>query len=62
MPNEIHAVLTDNGIQFAHLPKNRDGFTARWRGHPFDRLCLEHGMEHRLTKANHPGPTASSSG
>lgn len=47
-------MLTDNGIQFADLPKNRDGFTARWRGHPFDRLCLEHGIEHRLTKPNHP--------
>lgn len=54
MPYEIHTVLTDNGIQFADLPKNRDGFTARWRGHPFDRLCLEHGIEHRLTKPNHP--------
>jgi hypothetical protein len=30
-------VLTDNGIQFADLSKNRDGPTARWRGHPFDR-------------------------
>ena len=24
------------------------------RGHPFDRLCWEHGIEHRLTKPNHP--------
>jgi hypothetical protein len=29
-------VLTDNGIQFADLSKNRGGLTARWRGHPFD--------------------------
>jgi transposase InsO family protein len=36
------------------LPKNRDGFTARCRGHPFHRRCLEHGIEHRLTKPNHP--------
>jgi transposase InsO family protein len=54
VPYEIHTVLTDNGIQFADLPKNRAGFAARWRGHPFDRLCLEHGIEHRLTKPNHP--------
>ena len=54
VPYEIHTVLTDNGIQFADLPKNRDGPTARMRGHPFDRLCWEHGIEHRLTKPNHP--------
>jgi len=54
VPYQIHTVLTDNGIQFADLPKNRDGPTARMRGHPFDRLCWEHGIEHRLTKPNHP--------
>ncbi len=25
-----------------------------WRGHPFDRACQSHGIEHRLTKPNHP--------
>ena len=30
-PYRIHTVLTDNGIQFADLPKNRKGPTARWR-------------------------------
>lgn len=25
-----------------------------FRGHPFDRVCLCHGIEHRLTKPNHP--------
>jgi transposase InsO family protein len=54
VPYKIHTVLTDNGIQFADLPKNRDGPTAMWRGHPFDRACREHGIEHRLTKPNHP--------
>ena len=24
------------------------------RGHPFDRACRRHGIEHRLTKPNHP--------
>ena len=54
VPYVIQTVLTDNGIQFADLPKNRNGATARFRGHPFDRTCWKHGIEHRLTKPNHP--------
>jgi transposase InsO family protein len=54
VPYQIHTVLTDNGIQFAYLPKNRGGLTARWRGHPFDRTCYRQGIDHRLTKPNHP--------
>jgi transposase InsO family protein len=54
VPYKIHTVLTDNGIQFADLPKNRTGPTALWRGHMFDLLCRQHGIEHRLTKPNHP--------
>jgi transposase InsO family protein len=54
VPYKIHTVLTDNGIQFADLPKNRDGPTAMWRGHPFDRACSWRGIDHRLTKPNHP--------
>jgi transposase InsO family protein len=46
--------LTDNGIQFADLPKNRSGATAMFRGHPFDRVCWANDIEHRLTKPNHP--------
>src|ERR687894_451116 len=46
VPYRIHTVLTDNGIQFAELPKNRCGPTALLRGHPFDRVCREHGIEH----------------
>jgi hypothetical protein len=30
---KIHTVLTDNGIQFTDLAKNRLGPTARWRAH-----------------------------
>ncbi len=48
------AVLTDHGIQFADLPKNRQRPAAHFRGHPFNRLCFVHGIEHRLTKPNHP--------
>ena len=34
VPYKIKIVLTDNGIQFADLPKNRSGPTARWLGTP----------------------------
>jgi transposase InsO family protein len=45
----IHTVLTDNGVQFT--PRKQD----IWDGeHIFDRVCDEHGIEHRLTKVNHP--------
>lgn len=54
VPYRIHTVLADNGIPFADLPRNRQGPTARFRGHPFDRLCLLHEIEHRRTKPNHP--------
>lgn len=54
VPYRIHTVLTDNGIQFADLRKHRNGPTAKWRGHPFDRVCRAHGIEHRLTRPNHP--------
>src|SRR5215468_1246651 len=39
VPYRLHTVLTDNGIQFADLPKNRDGWTARYRVHRFDQIC-----------------------
>lgn len=54
VPYRVHTVLTDNGIQFADQPRNRNGLTARFRGHPFDRACLRHAIEHRLTRPNHP--------
>src|SRR3712207_75664 len=53
-PYAIHTVLTDNGMAFADLPKYRDGPTAKWMGHIFDRVCRENGIEHRLTKPYHP--------
>jgi transposase InsO family protein len=54
VPYRLHTVLTDNGIQFADLPKNRDGWTARYRVHRFDQICRASGIEHRLTKPNRP--------
>jgi transposase InsO family protein len=47
-------VLTDNGVQFCDMPSRRSGPTARYPLHKFDRICREHGIEHRLTKPNHP--------
>lgn len=49
-----HTILTDNGIQFAGLPRNRDSWAARYRVHRFDQICRKRGIEHRLTKPDHP--------
>lgn len=54
VPCKMEIVLTDNSIPFAHLPNNRSGPTAIWRGHPFDRACQTHDIGHRLTKPGHP--------
>ena len=39
VPYKIHTILTDNGIQFCDLPKNRSGPTARWQT-PYVRFAL----------------------
>ena len=51
VPYKIHTILTDNGIQFTYRllakpPENKV--------HPFDKICGEYGIEHRLTKFKHP--------
>lgn len=48
LPYKIHTVLTDNGSQFT------DRYYRYTFVHIFDRVCLEHQIEHRLTKVNHP--------
>ena len=53
-PYKIHTVLTDNGVQFCHQPSRRNGPTARYFRHMVDMHCQENGIEHRLTKPNHP--------
>ena len=56
-PYALHTVLTDNGMAFANLPKNRGRYPemeAMFGGHIFDRVCKELGIEHRLTKPYHP--------
>ena len=42
-------MLTDNGIQFTNHARHRYAFH-----HIFDRVCHENGIEHRLTRINHP--------
>ena len=49
VPYRTHTVLTDNGIRFT--PRKQDLCDGR---HIFDRVCEEHGIEHRLTRVNHP--------
>jgi transposase InsO family protein len=39
----------DNGIQFTNRQWDQYAFQ-----HIFVRVCQEHGIEHRLTKTNHP--------
>ena len=57
-PYKIHTVLTDNGMAFADLPKNRDSPSRRFLGpHIFDQVCMKNGIEHRLTKPYHPWTT-----
>ena len=56
-PYRLHTVLTDNGMAFADLPKNRGRYPeieAIFGGHIFERVCGEHGIEHKLTKPYHP--------
>ncbi len=48
VPYRVHTVLTDNGVQFT--PRKQDIWDCQ---HIFDRVCEEHGIEHRLTKVNH---------
>ncbi len=56
-PYQIYTVLTDNGMAFADLPRNRGrhpGIEAIFGGHIFDRVCREHGITHKLTRPYHP--------
>ncbi|TWI45100.1 integrase-like protein [Pseudomonas duriflava] len=49
LPYKAHTALIDNGIQFA----KKIGSESYW-AHPFDRVCHQQGIEHRLTKPFHP--------
>ena len=52
VPYKVHTILTDNGIQVCEQPRNRN--TAYSRPMRFDIICAANGIEHRLTKPNHP--------
>ena len=65
VPYQVHTILTDRaigtplvretmarGIQFAEQPRNRN--TIYSRPMRFDMICETNGIEHRLTKPNHP--------
>ena len=52
VPYRIHTILTDNGIQFAEQPRNRNTITSRQMR--FDIICEANGLEHRLTKPHQP--------
>ncbi len=64
VPYQVHTILTNNGIQFAEQPRNRN--TIYSRPMRFDMICegeplsaigprtMASGIEHRLTKPNHP--------
>jgi len=54
-PYKIHTVLTDNGMPFADLPKNRNKPIHAFLGmHTFGQVCNENGIVHKLTKPYHP--------
>ena len=64
VPYQVHTILTEppawrhrsepdgGGIQFAEQPRNRN--TIYSRPMRFDMICEANGIEHRLTKPNHP--------
>ncbi len=52
IPYKVHTILTDNGIQFCEQPRNRN--TTYSQPMRFDMICATNGIEHRLTKPNHP--------
>jgi transposase InsO family protein len=49
-PYRIHTVLTDNGVAFTPNASTK----WDWKVVPFDRVCREHGITHKLTKPYHP--------
>ena len=52
IPYRIYTILTDNGIQFAEQPRNRN--TTYSRQIRFDKICEAHEIEPRLTKPDQP--------
>jgi transposase-like protein len=56
-PHEVHTILTDNGAEFTDrfaVDKNNKPPGKPSGDHPFDKLCKQRGIEHRLTRPYHP--------
>ncbi len=54
IPYQIHTVLTDNGHPVRRPAQEPSGPYRLVPRPSFDRACRRHGIEHRLTKPNHP--------
>jgi len=53
----VHTVLTDNGSEFTDrfaVDKKDKPHDKPSGDHPFDRLCADNGIKHRLTRPYHP--------
>jgi hypothetical protein len=69
-PHRVHTILTDNGSEFTDRMAGFDAPVGRRPhrrrspsgGHPFDRVCARHGIEHRLIRPIGRRPTDLSSG
>jgi transposase-like protein len=56
-PHDVHTILTDNGAEFTDrfaVDKKNKPPGKPSGDHPFDRLCKQRGIEHRLTRPYHP--------
>ncbi len=49
-PYKLHTILTDNGVAFTDCASTKYDFKV----HPFNRICIAHGIKHKLTKPYHP--------
>jgi IS30 family transposase len=56
-PHRVHTILTDNGSEFTDRfavdMKNKPHDRPSGR-HPFDQVCAEHAIDHRLTRPYRP--------
>lgn len=52
-PFIIHRLLTDNGSQFTYALL-AEHLRPKGKKHPFDALCEENGIKHKLTEFRHP--------
>lgn len=53
-PFKIYKVLTDNGGQFTNRCYKKNSKVKRPAEHVFGQYCVEHNIEHALTKPYHP--------